>query len=86
MSTLTITGTGTDSTGAVAPYSITITLGSPFSVIATVDIMTSDTPVTRTLTVTASGGVAPYTYATPVAPGITFTPVAGHNNQWTFVF
>ncbi len=42
---------------------------------------------TRNITVTASGGAGyvPYTYATPVSAGLTFTPVAGQPNQWTFV-
>ena len=41
---------------------------------------------TRNITVTGSGGTAPYTYNTPTGAGLTFTPVSGQPGQWTFVY
>lgn len=84
-STVVITGTVTDSAGAVGSYSVTVTLDS-IAATATVTPAVAPAGTTRTLTVTPSGGVAPFTYGTPVGTGLTFTPVSGQPNQWTFVY
>lgn len=84
-STVTITGTVTDSTGASGNYSVVVTLDS-FTLSAVVTPASAPAGTTRNLTVTPTDGTAPFTYATPVAAGITFTPVAGQPNQWTFVY
>lgn len=83
---LTITGTITDTAGA--SYS--------FSTTATQDMVTGSAVVspaiapvgtTRTITVTGTSSAGlPLTYGTPVAAGVTFTPVAGQPGQWTFVY
>ncbi len=85
MSTVTITGTVKDSKGAIGSYSVVVTLDS---LTATASVTPDPAPAgtTRTLTVTETGGIGPFTYSTPVAAGITFTPVSGVPNQWTFVF
>lgn len=85
MSTITITGIVTDSAGASGNYSVIVTLDS-FTLTATVVPSVAAAGTTRTLTVTPTGGVAPFTYSPPVSAGITFTPVSGQTNQWTFVF
>ena len=85
MSTVLITGTVTDSAGASGNYSVVVTLDS-FTLTATVVPATAPAGTTRTLTVTPTGGVAPFTYSIPVSAGITFTPVTGQSNQWTFVY
>ena len=84
-STLTITGTVTDADGATGSYSTTVTLDT---VAATAVVTPAVAPAgtTRNLTVTPSGGVAPFIYSTPLATGLTFTPVSGQPNQWTFVY
>lgn len=84
MSTITITGTVTDSAGASGSYSVVVTLDS-FTLSAVVTPAMAPAGTTRTLTVTPAGGVAPFTFPTPTATGITFTPssLAG---QWTFVY
>ncbi len=85
MSTITITGTGTDSNGVVANYTVIVTTDS-FALTAVVTPQTAAPGTSRNLTVTTVGGVAPFTYDLPTAAGITFTPVAGLPNQWTFVY
>jgi hypothetical protein len=84
-STLTITGTVTDAAGVAVPFTATAVLDS-FTVAATVTPQNAPAGTTRTLTVTATGGTAPFTFGTPVATGITFTPVSGQPGQWTFVY
>lgn len=85
MSTVTITGTVTDQAGASGSYSVTVTLDS-FTLAAVVTPAVAPAGTTRNLTVTPTGGTAPFTYSTPVGAGLTFTPVAGQPNQWTFVY
>jgi len=85
MSTITITGTVTDAAGATGSYSVVVTLDS-FTLSAVVTPAVAPAGTTRTLTVTPTGGTAPFTYSVPTASGITFTPVAGQANQWTFVY
>lgn len=85
MSTVTITGTVTDQAGASGSYSIVVTLDS-FTLSAVVTPAVAPAGTTRTLTVTPTGGVAPFTYGAPTGPGLTFTPVAGVPGQWTFVY
>ena len=85
MGTLTITGTGTDSNGIVANYTVVVTSDS-FALTAVVTPQVAAPGTSRNLTVTPVGGVPPFTYSPPSASGITFTPVAGQPNQWTFVY
>lgn len=85
MPTLIITGTVTDSIGVVSNYSITANQDA-FTLAAVVTPSTAATGTTRTLTVTPTGGTAPFTYGAPVATGITFTPVTGKAGSWTFVY
>jgi hypothetical protein len=88
MSTVTISGTVTDSEGAVGSYSVTVTLDA-IGATATVTPAVAPAGTTRTLTVTTTGGVAPLTFATPVGTGLTFTPVSGQpagQAAWTFVY
>jgi hypothetical protein len=85
MSTITITGTVTDSDGASGSYSVVVTLDS-FTLSAVVTPATAPAGTTRTLTVTPTGGIAPFTYAPPVAAGLVFTPVSGSPGSWTFVY
>lgn len=85
MSTVTITGTVTDSSGASGAYSVVVTLDS-FTLSAVVTPATAPAGTTRTLTVTPTGGTTPFTYLTPTATGITFTAVSGKPGQWTFVY
>ncbi len=85
MSTITITGTVTDSVGATSPFSVTATADS-FTLTAVVTPQNAPVGTTRNLTVTPTGGTAPFTYGTPLATGITFTGVTGQPNQWTFVY
>ena len=85
MSTVTIIGTVTDSVGATGSYSVVVTLDS-FTLSAVVTPSVAPAGTTRTLTVTPTGGTTPFTYSTPTASGITFTPVSGQTNQWTFVY
>jgi len=81
---VTITGTVTDADGATGSYSVTVTLDT-VGATAVVTPAVAPAGTTRNLTVTVSGGVAPFTYGTPVGTGLTFTPVDGQPNQWTFV-
>ncbi len=83
--TITITGTVTDASGASGSYSTTVTLDS-FTLAATVTPQTAPAGTTRNLTVVPSGGTPPYTFGSPSAPGITFTPVVGTPGQWTFPY
>jgi hypothetical protein len=85
MSTVTITGTVTDAAGATGSYSVVVTLDS-FTLSAVVTPAVAPAGTTRNLTVTPSGGTAPFTFGTPVGTGLTFTPVAGSPGQWTFVY
>ncbi len=85
MSTVTITGTVTDSAGAVGSYSVVVTLDS-VGATATVTPAVAPAGTTRNLTVTPTGGTAPFTFSTPVGAGLTFTPVTGQPGQWTFVY
>jgi hypothetical protein len=85
MSTITITGTVTDSAGVVTTFSIPATIDT-FTLAATVTPSVAPAGTTRTLQVTPSGGVSPFTYGTPVATGISFTPVTGTPGKWTFVY
>ena len=85
MSTIiTITGTVTDQTGASGSFSVPVTIDS-FTLAATVTPSVGPAGTTRNLTVVPTGGVAPFTYGTPVGTGLTFTPVTGQPGQWTFV-
>lgn len=81
---ITITGTLTDAAGATATYSQTVTLDT-MTATAVVTPSVAPAGTTRNLTVTPSGGVAPYTFGTPSATGLTFTPVPATPGQWTFV-
>jgi hypothetical protein len=83
--TITITGTVTDAAGATGSFSVPVTLDS-FTLAAAVTPSVAPAGTTRNLTVTPSGGTAPFTYGIPTATGITFTPVSGQPNQWTFVY
>jgi hypothetical protein len=84
---ITVTGTFQDSSGTKGTYSGTVSFDAPPPLSATVEITPATGPAgtVRTLKVTAIGGVPPYTFDTPVATGIVFTPVVGQPNQWTFV-
>lgn len=81
---LTITGTITDSAGAVFSYS-TIATQDVVTGTATVSPAVAPIGTTRTITVvgTSSAGL-PLVYATPVAAGVTFTPVSA--GVWSFVY
>lgn len=83
-SVITITGTVTDATGATGTFSTTATLDS-FTLSAVVTPAVAPAGTTRNLTVTPTGGTAPFTFGTPVGTGLTFTPVSGQPGQWTFV-
>ena len=84
--TITITGQVTDSAGLVFTFSTTAVQDS-FTATASVSPQTAPPGTTRTWTYSPPvGGIGPFTYATPVAAGITFTPVAGQPTQWTFVY
>jgi hypothetical protein len=83
-STVTITGSVTDSAGASGNYSVVVTLDS-FTLAAVVTPASAPAGTTRNLTVTPAGGTAPFTFGTPVGAGLTFTPVAGQPGQWTFL-
>jgi hypothetical protein len=87
--TVTITGTVTDSVGAVGAYSVVVTLDS-VTASASVSPATAPAGTTRTLTVTAASSTgAALTFATPVGTGLVFTPVAGQpagQAQWTFIY
>lgn len=80
---LTITGTVTDSLGVVSNYSISANQDT-FTLAAAVTPAIAAAGTTRTLTVTPTGGTAPFTYGTPVATGISFTNVSP--GKWTFVY
>lgn len=81
---ITITGTVTDAAGASGTFSVDVTIDS-FSLSASVSPAVAPAGTTRTLTVVPSGGTAPYTFGTPSATGLSFTPVTGSPGQWTFV-
>jgi hypothetical protein len=86
MSTLTVTFVITDSAGVT--FTGTTTAQSDAvtgSAVITPAIAPAGTTRNITVTGTSSAGLA-LTYGTPTAPGTTFTPVAGQNNQWTFVY
>ncbi len=83
-STVTITGTVTDAAGATGNFSVVVALSS-FTLSAVVTPQNAPAGTTRNLTVTPNGGTAPFSFATPVGTGLTFTPVAGQPGQWTFV-
>ena len=83
-STVTITGSVIDSAGASGNYSVVVTLDS-FTLNAVVTPASAPAGTTRNLTVTPTGGTAPFTYGTPTGTGLTFTPVSGQPGQWTFV-
>jgi hypothetical protein len=83
--TITITGTVTDSVGASGSFSVPVTLDS-FTVSAVVTPSVAAAGTTRNITVTVTGGTSPFVYGTPVATGLTFTPVTGQPGQWTFVY
>jgi hypothetical protein len=87
---ITITGTVTDASGAVSTFSTTVTTDQVTITSATVSPAVAPTGTQRTLTVvaTSSGGLA-LTFGTPVAAGITFTPVSAQpagQAAWTFVY
>ena len=84
-SSVTISGTVTDNVGATGNYSVVVNLSS-FSLVAVVTPSNAPAGTTRNLTVTPNGGTPPFTYGTPVGAGLTFTPVSGQPNQWTFVY
>jgi hypothetical protein len=87
MSSVNITGTVTDTAGVTGSFSLAAYLGTTMIVGATCTPITSDTPVTRTVVVSPTGGTPPYTYSTPVSSGgQVMTPVAGKPGQWTFVY
>lgn len=85
MGTLTIAFTVTDANGVVYSGTGTATQDN-LSATATVTPSVAAPGTNRTLVVTPSGGTAPYTFGTPTATGITFTPVTGSPGQWTFVY
>lgn len=85
MPTIAITGSVTDAAGAVFPFSVVATQDT-FTVSAVVTPAVAPAGTTRNLTVTVVGGVPPFTFGSPVASGITFTPVTGQPGQWTFVY
>lgn len=80
-----IVGTVTDDAGATGNFSVSVTMDL-VDATATVVPQIAPAGTKRTLTVTPNGGVPPYTYGAPVAPGITFTPVSGQPNVWTFTY
>jgi hypothetical protein len=84
MSTVTITGTVTDSAGGSGNYLVTITLDA-VTATATVSPDPAPTGTLRVLTIlaTSSAGL-PLTFATPVSPGVVFTVVPGSPNKFTF--
>lgn len=84
MTVITITGTVTDAAGATGSYSVAVTLDS-FSLTAVVTPSNAPAGTTRNLTVTPTGGTAPFTFGTPVSSGITFTAISSLPGQWTFV-
>jgi len=83
MTTFTITGTATDSAGVVSSFSVTGTIDI-FNIAGAVVPSVAPPNTLRTLTVTPTGGIGAITFGLPVSPGVTFTPVAGQSNQWTF--
>lgn len=94
MPSISISITVTDAAGASATQNTTVVATGDVSVV-TIDALTA-TPqsapagTNRTLDVTASSSSgAALTFATPVATGITFTPVTGQPTgraKWTFVY
>lgn len=88
MATVTITGTVTDSLGATGSFStvVTLTATSSLNLSAVVTPATAPAGTARNLTVTAAGGTAPYSFATPTGTGLTFTLITGQPGQWTFVY
>jgi hypothetical protein len=85
MTAFSITGTAIDAAGATVNYSVLVTIDS-FTLSAVVTPSVAPAGTMRNLTVTPTGGVAPFTFSTPVGTGVTFTPVAGLPGQWTFVY
>lgn len=83
--TITITGVVIDAVGLTFPFSTTATQDTGTAT-AVITPAVAAPGTTRNITVTVVGGAAPFVYATPTAAGITFTPVAGQPNQWTFVY
>src|ERR1700730_2753577 len=69
MATVTITGTATDSAGVSGNFSVVVTLDS-FSLTAIVVPSIAPAGTTRNLTVTPIGGIAPFTFTTPVGAGL----------------
>jgi hypothetical protein len=80
----TISGTVKDTAGVVGAFTIVAMIDS-FTLGVVVVPLSAPVGTTRTLTVTPTGGIAPFTYSTPISPGLTFTPT-GTPGQWTFVY
>jgi hypothetical protein len=86
MSTITIAGTVTDQAGAKGTFSIVVSTDT-VTVTPTVSPQVAPPGTVRTLTLVAtSSSGSPLIFSAPVVPGLTFTPVAGQVNSWTFVF
>ena len=85
MTSITITGSVTDPTGAKATYSVQSNIDN-FVLSAVITPSSAPSGTTRNITVTPTGGTGPFVYQTPTGSGLTFTPVAGQPNQWTFVY
>lgn len=83
MTTITITGTVTDSSGAT--FNFSTTANQTADALTATAVVTPGTPQNITVTAKSSAGLA-ITYSTPVSAGIVFTPVSGQPNQWTFVY
>lgn len=86
MATLRISGTVTDSSGASYSFE-TDAVSSSITASATVTPATAPVGTTRIYkyNATSSAGL-PITYATPVAPGVVFTPVAGDPTSFSFIY
>ncbi len=87
MSTVTVTGTVTDQSGASGSYSVVVTLSSsaPLTLSAVVTPAIAPAGTTRTLAVTTTGGTGPFTFVKPTGTGLTFVPVVNQLGKWTFV-
>ena len=84
--TINIAGNVTDAAGATGSFSVSVTLDS-FTLTAVVNPSNAPAGTTRNLTVTPTGGTAPFTYVTPTSTaGLVFTAISSLPGQWTFVY
>lgn len=83
----TATATNANGTSGVSNAKSATTVDN-FAITAVVTPASAPAGTTRNITVTANSGtgVSPFTFNTPTATGITFTPVSGSPGQWTFVY